>query len=213
MTFPHPLTCVDDGLLAYGGDLSESRLLLAYRFGIFPWYNESPILWWFLHPRCVLYPEDLRIHKSMRSYLNQDRFRVTYNQCFTRVMATCAEINRPNQDGTWINEEMTTAYTHLHDRGLAHSIEVWQDDSLVGGLYGLYLGKIFFGESMFSNVSNASKYGFIHLVRKLKQSGCRLIDCQQDTPHMKTLGATMISKEQFWRHIKSNLLEDDINPF
>jgi leucyl/phenylalanyl-tRNA--protein transferase len=203
--FPHPYTADEDGLLAMGGDLDPERLLLAYRFGIFPWYNKSPILWWFTHPRFVLLPSELRVAKSMRSYFNQDKFRVTYNQRFNEVIGQCKHTPRPDQMGTWINREIIASYQILHEQGYAHSVEVWEGDILVGGLYGLAIGKIFYGESMFSTVSNASKFGFISLVRVLEAKGIQLIDCQQETKHLKSMGAKMISKELFWNHLKMNL--------
>jgi leucyl/phenylalanyl-tRNA--protein transferase len=203
--FPHPYTADEDGLLAIGGDLDPERLLLAYRFGIFPWYNKSPILWWFTHPRFVLFPSELKVAKSMRSYFNQEKFRVTYNQRFHEVIGQCKQTPRPDQMGTWINKDIIDSYEKLHEQGYAHSVEVWEHDTLVGGLYGLAIGKIFYGESMFSTVSNASKFGFISLVRVLETKGIQLIDCQQETKHLKSMGARMISKELFWNQLKSNL--------
>jgi len=207
--FPHPLHADDDGLLAIGGDLSIDRLLLAYRFGIFPWYNEPPILWWFTHPRCVIYPNKVKISKSMRSYFNQNKFQVTYDRSFKNVMISCAHAKRINQNTTWITDDMIDAYCELHEAGYAHSVEVWQGDRLVGGLYGLTLGKIFYGESMFSNTSNASKFGFISLSRVLLDKGYELVDCQQKTDHMMSLGAQMMSKEEFYSLLKQNLLHSD----
>ncbi len=204
--FPHPLLSDIDGVLAIGGDLSTERLLLAYQFGIFPWYDRKPILWWWTHPRCVLYPSDIRISKSMRSYFNQDKFRVSYNDAFKEVITNCKNHNRKGQTGTWINEEIINSYSKLHDLGYAHSIEVWDNEELVGGLYGIAIGKIFFGESMFSKRSNASKYGFITLANKLNDLNFELIDCQQETNHLMSLGAQLINKERFWQHIKNNLL-------
>lgn len=193
-----------------GGDLHEETLLLAYRFGIFPWYSEGqPILWWFPDPRCILWPDNLKISKSMRSLLKQKLFRVTADHAFEQVMQACRTVKRKDQDGTWITDEMQWAYQKLHLGGVAHSIEVWENDNLVAGLYGVSIGKIFFGESMFTTVANGSKYGFICLVQKLKDLGYKLIDCQQDTPHLRSLGATTISKEEFLTYLRENMLEKD----
>lgn len=204
--FPHPFEADEDGLLAIGGDLNPERLLLAYRFGIFPWYNDPPILWWHTHPRCVLFPDEIKIAKSMRSYLNQEKFKVTYNQHFDKIINSCRKTKRKGQLDTWISSEVVASYTELHHRGYAHSVEVWQDDEIVGGLYGIAIGHIFFGESMYSEVSNASKYGFIKWVELLRSKGIWLIDCQQETRHLVSLGARMISRELFWDYLKKNLL-------
>lgn len=203
--FPHPYTANEEGLLAIGGDLDPERLLLAYRFGIFPWYNESPILWWFTHPRFVLFPAELKVSKSMRPYFNQRKFSVTYNLEFRKVIRLCKQTSRPNQLGTWINKNIINSYEKLHDQGYAHSVEVWDGDDLVGGLYGMAIGRIFYGESMFSSVSNASKFGLICLVRLLEEKGIDLIDCQQETEHLHSMGARLISKELFWNRLKMNL--------
>lgn len=204
--FPPPNEAESDGLIAYGGDLSPERLLNAYAMGFFPWYGEGqPIMWWHPPERFVLFPEHLHVSKSMRPYFNQNKFRVSYNQSFKRVIEACARISRRGQDGTWITEEMIEAYTHLHDLGFAHSVEVWQEGALVGGLYGLVIGKVFFGESMFSKVSNASKFGFISLVRKLQEQNFLMIDCQQETQHLASLGAELIAQNDF-----SNLLENNM---
>lgn len=197
-----------EGLLAIGGDLSSRRLLLAYRSGIFPWYEESqPILWWSPNPRMVLFPQKLKVSKSMRQLFNKEAFQVTYNQNFEKVIQNCAAIKRKGQRGTWITEEMISAYIRLHQQGFATSVEVWQEDELVGGLYGIYLKekKIFCGESMFAKVSNASKYGFISLVRKLKNEKVKLIDCQVYTPHLESLGAEEIDRNAFLNYLKGNL--------
>ncbi len=206
--FPHPLLASRDGLLAYGGDLSLARLLLAYQFGIFPWYNEAPILWWYTHPRLVLIPSKLKVAKSMRSLLNQQRFSISIDRCFNEVIAACANVPRSGQDSTWLSQEMQDAYTVLHEMNIAHSVEVWEGDRLVGGLYGIVRGKIFFGESMFSIVPNASKYGFIHLVKILEAKGVEMIDCQQDTDHMRSFGSELISKDAFFKILKKNALHD-----
>lgn len=204
LTFPHPNLANEDGILAVGGDLSSERLLLAYQYGIFPWFNPGdPILWWSPDPRFVLFPSDLKISKSMRPYFNQSKFRVTCNQAFREVILACQQTDRKDQPGgTWITEEMIGAYSQLHQEGHAHSIEVWQEERLVGGLYGLAMGEIFFGESMFTRVSNASKFGFISLVQKLKEHGFKLIDCQQATNHLKSLGGKGISRTRFLTYLE-----------
>lgn len=198
LQFPPVSLADEDGLLAMGGDLSVERLQLAYRSGIFPWYNEyEPILWWCPDPRFVLFPDQLRIHKSMVTVLNSHRFRFTINKNFPAVIQQCRQTKRPNQDGTWISPAIESAYNQLHQLGMAHSAEAWQDGELVGGLYGIRMGKIFFGESMFSKVSNASKFAFIRYVQQLKKEGVVMIDCQVYTEHLESLGAEMISREDF----------------
>ena len=202
INFPHPSLSRPDGILAIGGDLSPERLLLAYRNGIFPWYNEGePILWWSPDPRFVLFPSELKVSKSMRPYFNQKKFSVTYDTAFELIMRHCAEALRKGQNGTWITEEMIRAYCQLHNLGFAHSVEVWKEAELVGGLYGLSIGKIFFGESMFTHQSNASKFGFISLVRALESKGFHLIDCQQQTRHLGSLGARPIPRSEFLSHL------------
>ncbi len=198
LVFPHPESAGPEGLLAVGGDLSPERLMLAYRSGIFPWYNDdSLILWWSPDPRMVLFPERLKISKSMRRVLDKGTFRVTRNQRFEEVITHCARVRRKGQPGTWITDRMEQAYTELHRLGHAVSYEVWSGEELVGGLYGVDLGHIFCGESMFSLVSNASKVGFIHMVRERLQAGCRLIDCQVYTEHLASLGAEEIPRRRF----------------
>jgi len=192
----------DDGLLAIGGDLSTDRLLLAYRSGIFPWYSQDePILWWSPDPRFVLFPPQLRVSKSMKTLLRSGKFQFTTNTSFAAVIAACQSTPRPGQDGTWITEDIVAAYTQLHHAGYAHSAEAWQDGQLVGGLYGVLIGKVFFGESMFSHVSNASKFAFINWVQQLQQQGIQLIDCQVYTAHLHSLGATMIPRQQFMQQV------------
>lgn len=206
--FPPPDDAEPDGLIAYGGDLSTKRLLNAYSLGFFPWYGEGqPIMWWHPPERFVLFPDQLHVSKSMRPYFNQNKLDISYNHCFTRVIAQCAEVSRRGQEGTWITEEMMEAYTHLHDLGFAHSVEVWQEGELVGGLYGLVIGKVFFGESMFSKVSNASKFGFISLVRKLQEQDFLMIDCQQETQHLASLGAELITQRVFISFLNQNMRE------
>ncbi len=190
-----------DGLLAAGGDLSSGRILAAYRRGIFPWYSEGqPILWWSPDPRTVLFPADLKISRSLRKRLNQQHFAVTLDKAFDEVIAACAE-PRPQGEGTWITREMSDAYCRLHLEGFAHSVECWRDGRLVGGLYGIALGRVFFGESMFSRQSDASKVAFCHLVRQLRVWAFSLIDCQVYSPHLATLGAVEIPRSRFIRHL------------
>jgi leucyl/phenylalanyl-tRNA--protein transferase len=203
--FP-PLELADeDGLLAIGGDLSTERLLLAYRSGIFPWYNEDePICWWSPNPRFVLYPGELKLSSSMKTVLQNGKFRFTVNRAFTQVIQNCKMITRKGQEGTWISPAMQKAYTVLHEHGFAHSAETWMDGKLVGGLYGIRLGKIFFGESMFSLESNASKFAFINYVQQLQKENIQLIDCQLHTGHLESLGAKMISRKLFTEMLTAN---------
>ena len=207
LVFPHPSLADPSGVLALGGDLRPERLLLAYQNGIFPWFNPGEeIMWWSPDPRFVLFPDELKVARSMRPYFNQQKFRLTYDQAFPEVMHSCQTVNRlaQGQLGTWITESMLEAYIHLHELGYAHSVEVWEGKELVGGLYGIALGKVFFGESMFTKRSNASKFGFISLVRRLKEEGYTLIDCQQETRHLGSLGARSISRAQFLEHLERN---------
>jgi leucyl/phenylalanyl-tRNA--protein transferase len=200
----------EEGIVAVGGDLSVERLILAYSRGIFPWYSSdrSPILWWSPNPRFVLFPENLIVSKSMRPYFNQNKFKVTWDQNFEDVIKNCQKIDREDQPGTWITSKMLAAYIQLHKKGYAHSVEVWLENELVGGLYGISLGKVFFGESMFAKVSNASKFGFISLVNKLKQKGFLLIDCQQETKHLESLGANAIKRKDFIDILNDNNIEE-----
>ena len=211
VSFPHPELANEDGVLAVGGDLSAERLLLAYRMGIFPWFNPGdPIMWWSPDPRFLLFPNELKVSKSMRPYFNQKKFRVTFDQAFETVIRFCQRTNRKGQyGGTWITEGMIEAYNRLHFLGYAHSVEVWQGDYLVGGLYGISLGKIFFGESMFAKVSNASKFGFITLAKRLEELGFWLIDCQQKTVHLESLGGRSISRHEFLNYLTKNSKEED----
>ena len=197
LVFPPVHLAEPDGLLAVGGDLSADRLLLAYRSGIFPWYEGEHILWWCPDPRFVLSPKELKISKSMSVLLKKSAFEFTINKAFTQVINQCKTISRKEQDGTWITDDVKRAYTRLHELGFAHSAEVWQDGELAGGLYGIRLGKMFFGESMFSKKSNASKYAFISYVQQLKSEGVELIDCQVHTEHLESLGAKMIDRSEF----------------
>lgn len=196
--FPHPHEADADGLLALGGDLSPERLLVAYSNGIFPWFNEdSPILWWSPDPRMVLFPSELIISRSLARTVRKGEFDITYDTAFERVITACATTPRPGQDGTWIVPEMVDAYIDLHCLGFAHSVEAWQDGELAGGLYGVAVGRAFFGESMFWRRSNASKVAFVHLVERLRAHGYHFIDCQQKTAHLASLGARPISRGDF----------------
>lgn len=202
LIFPPVTEATPEGFLAFGGDLSPERLLLAYKSGIFPWFSEDePIIWWSPDPRMVLFPDDLKVSKSMKQVLRKNTFKVTYNQAFSEVIDACAKIYRPGQEDTWITEDMKEAYIKLHELGYAISVEVWQNEQLVGGVYGIDLGHIFCGESMFAKVSNASKYGFIHLVERLKNNNCQLIDCQMYTDHLASLGAYEIPREVFLSYL------------
>lgn len=192
------------GLLGIGGDLSVKRLILAYQNGIFPWSDPGdPVHWWSPDPRFVLYPDNLHISKSTRPLLRKQLFRVTLNQDFPAVIRACKEIYRPGQGGTWISDELEASYTKLHRLGIAHSVEVWQEGKLVGGLFGELFGRVFFGESMFSKVSGASKFGFITLVRNMTRYGIRLIDCQIHSPYLESMGATHIERKRFINELKA----------
>lgn len=187
-----------DGLLAIGGDLSTERLLLAYRSGIFPWYNENePICWWSPDPRFVLFPGELKISKSMNTILKQDNFQFTCNKAFEAVIKNCRNIPRKDQPGTWISPAVQKAFVRMHQLGYAHSAEAWMNDQLVGGLYGIRLGNIFFGESMFSSTTNASKFALIKYVQQLQKENVQLIDCQVYTRHLESMGARMIGRAAF----------------
>lgn len=197
LSFPPVHLAEPDGLLAFGGDLSPERLLLAYKQGIFPWYEAAPVLWWSPDPRMVLYPAELKISKSVKPLLKRNAFEFTINKAFQQVIEACRHIERPGQNGTWITTEVQHAFTRMHTLGHAHSAEVWKDGQLVGGLYGLKIGKVFFGESMFSRESNASRYGFIKYVQHLQQEGVQLIDCQVHTEYLESMGARMIPRKEF----------------
>ena len=203
--FPPAEDAMSDGLLAMGGDLNTDRLLLAYKSGIFPWYDNDLPLWWHPDPRFVLFPNELIVSKSMKQLIKQKAFQFTTNTAFEAVINNCKTISRKDQDGTWINEDVKKAYCALHKIGVAHSAEVWSNGKLVGGLYGIRLGRIFFGESMFSNQSNASKYAFIQYVEILKKEGVVMIDCQVYTSHLESLGAIMIARNEFMEILKSNI--------
>ena len=206
LVFPPVSTAESDGLLAIGGNLSTERLLVAYRQGIFPWYNEGEMIqWWCPNPRFVLLPQNLKVSKSMQTVLNNGSYRFTINKAFKKVITQCKTITRKEQDGTWIQQEIIDAYTQLHAQGYAVSAEAWKDGELVGGLYGIRMGNIFFGESMFSTQSNASKFAFINFVQYLQKQNIKLIDCQVYTAHLESLGAKMISREDFCEILKSEI--------
>ena len=196
--FPPPHLATEEGLLAIGGDLKVERIMAAYHQGIFPWYSdETPIMWWNPDPRFVLYPSRLKISKSMKQVLRQKKFKITFDTAFREVVESCQKSPRSDQDGTWITNELIDAFEKIHELGAAHSVEVWQDGELVGGLYGLCIGRVYFGESMFTRVSNASKAGFITLVHEMSKRGIEMIDCQVYTSHLESLGAESISRDQF----------------
>ncbi len=196
--FPPLEEARSDGLLAIGGDLGMERLLLAYKSGIFPWYNEDePPLWWSPDPRFVLFPGELRVSKSMMQVIKRKEFEFKVNMAFEDVIGNCSKVKRNGIHGTWISNEIIEAYSELHRLGYAYSAEAWQADRLVGGLYGVLLGKVFFGESMFSLVSNASKFAFINWIETLQQQGVVMIDCQVHTGHLESLGARMIRRADF----------------
>jgi len=203
--FPPVSETDEDGILAVGGDLSPERLVLAYQNGIFPWFeDDDPIIWWSPNPRMVLLFDELVISKSMRNILNRKMFKVTFNQNFRDVISNCKKIKRDGQNGTWITDDMVEAYVKLHELGIAKSVEVWQDKKLVGGLYGIDLGHVFCGESMFSKVSNASKVAFIILAQQLQKNNYKLIDCQVYNDHLASLGCREIEREDFLTVLKSN---------
>ncbi|WP_322971704.1 leucyl/phenylalanyl-tRNA--protein transferase [Faecalibacter sp. LW9] len=202
LIFPDYSEVSDEGIIALGGDLSPERLIMAYKKGIFPWFNEDePILWWFPHDRFVLFPENLYVSKSMKKVFRDKQFTFTENKAFRDVIMNCAQATRKDQDGTWITNDMIEAYCTLHEMGVAKSIEVWQDDELVGGFYGVDMGHIFCGESMFAKVSNASKAGFIQFVAKYHKK-YELIDCQVYTDHLASLGAIEIPSDIFLNYLE-----------
>ncbi len=213
IAFPPPEMADPDGVLAVGGDLSPRRLILAYSMGIFPWYSDDePIVWWSPDPRSVMFPKDLKISKSMKQVLKKGTFTITFDQDFKSVIAACGKTYRPNQfGGTWITSEMLQAYCQLHELGLAHSVEVWNDQQeLVGGLYGIALGKCFFGESMFTRVSNASKTGYIALVQQLIEWDYQLIDCQVHNNHLESLGSQEIPRKTFLSLLEKHLQHETL---
>ena len=196
LIFPHPSLAEDDGLLAIEGDLSPQRLMLAYLNGIFPWFSqEDPILWWSPDPRFIIYPKAVKVSNSMKKLLKKNIYTVSFDTCFTQVISKCAQVRK--ESGTWINEDMIAAYCKLHELGHAHSVETWYENKLVGGLYGVSLGKCFFGESMFSVMDNASKTAFIILTKHLTEMDFSIVDCQVHTSHLESLGARAISRNSF----------------
>jgi leucyl/phenylalanyl-tRNA--protein transferase len=204
--FPHidKALEVPAGLLAAGGDLSPTRLINAYSHGIFPWYNEGePILWWSPAPRCVIYPAEVHISRRLRRHYNQGDFTLSIDNAFEQVINACAE-SRRDQEGTWISGDMCEAYCHLHSLGIAHSLEVWQDNTLVGGIYGIGLGAVFFGESMFSRVNNASKVALVALCQQLESWGYGLLDCQISNPHLVSMGAVEIPRDTFKQQLQAS---------
>ena len=204
--FPTPHLASEDGLLAVGGDLSQERLLLAYRMGIFPWFsNNEPILWWSPDPRLVLYPHEIKISKTLRKIIKKDVFSVTMDIAFNEVINQCAQVRLKKNQGTWIVKDMIDAYCNLHESGFAHSVEVWQGGDLAGGLYGVSLGKCFFGESMFTRVSNASNIGLVKLLEHLKKLSFDMIDCQVATEHLTRFGARQIPRIRFLNQLEKSL--------
>ena len=198
LSFPPVESADNEGFLAIGGDLSPERLLLAYKSGIFPWYNEDePICWWSPDPRCVLFPSNLHVSKSMKQVMKSGQYRFSVNQSFENVMRACGDVKRKEGPGTWIQEEMIEAYCRLFHLGHAFSAEAWHEGKLVGGLYGVRIGKVFFGESMFSIMPNASKFAFIRFIQQLQEEGVEIVDCQLRTSHLVSLGATMIPRKKF----------------
>lgn len=203
--FPDTSVADEDGLLAFGGDLSEEWLLTAYKKGIFPWYNHGdPILWWSPNPRMVMPTNGFKISKSFRNVINQKKYQIRFNTDFDSVIDECGKVPRIGQDGTWITEEIREAYCSMHRLGWAHSVEVWDNDSLVGGLYGLAIGNVFFGESMFSKASNTSKLALYYLCENLKNLDFEIIDCQIYTDHLASLGAMSMDRSDFTAYLADN---------
>ena len=201
-----------NGLLAAGGDLSPDRLLQAYRLGIFPWYSPGqPVLWWSPDPRMVLFPAELHISRSLARRLRKTDYEIRYDNAFRQVVLHCASTPRPGQDGTWITPEMVEPYCRLHRMGYAHSVETWIDGALVGGIYGVAIGRMFYGESMFHHVTDASKLAFVHLVRRLEHAGIGMLDCQMRTAHLASLGAREISRDEFAQRL-SELVHSNHTP-
>ncbi|OQY58344.1 MAG: leucyl/phenylalanyl-tRNA--protein transferase [Desulfobacteraceae bacterium 4572_88] len=204
--FPPPHLATQDGLLAVGGDLSQKRLLLAYQMGIFPWYSDDePIIWWSPDPRLVLYPWELRVSRSLKKTIRKEQFHVTLDTAFEQVITSCAQVRIRKNEGTWIVDEMIEAYCKLHKSGFAHSAEAWCDGELAGGLYGLSLGTCFFGESMFTSVSNASKVAFVKFAEHLREMSFEMIDCQVATDHLAHFGAREIPRRLFLKQLKKAL--------
>lgn len=211
LSFPHHSKAAPDGMLAIGGDLSVPRLLEAYKRGIFPWFNEDdPPLWWCPDPRCVIFPKEIKVSKTMRQLFTRQHFKVTYDQAFDVIIACCQNTKRKGQHDTWITVEFIKAYTELHKMGLVHSVEVWHEDKIVGGLYGVSLGRSFFGESMFSRMPNASKFALISLAQDLDRLGFDLIDCQMPTEHLFSMGAREIPREEFMQILEESIQKEGI---
>jgi leucyl/phenylalanyl-tRNA--protein transferase len=214
LAFPHPSLADPDGILATGGDLSTERLLLAYKMGIFPWFDEdSPIIWWSPDPRLILIPSEVRVSRSLRAVIKKGIFTITFDKAFEQVIKGCARVKRPNSQGTWITSDMITAYTGLHKEGYAHSVETWYEGVLVGGLYGVSLGKAFFGESMFSLMSNASKVALVALCQQLVKLQFSLIDCQVVTRHLISMGAKTVSRKEFLAMLSEALKDEGPTSF
>lgn len=207
--FPHPYHVDEHGILAVGGNVDHETLIMCYTAGIFPWSNpDDPILWWYTHPRMILYPTQIKVSKSMRQLIKKETFRVTMNQDFEAVINQCQQIPRKGQLGTWLHESLKTSVITLHQMGYAHSVEVWEGKELVGGLYGISIGKIFCGESMFAHKSNASKLALIHLAQVLERYDFRLIDCQQETEHLISMGAESVGGGTYLDELRHNALVD-----
>ena len=203
--FPNPNYANDKGLLAYGGDLNPNRIITAYTNGIFPWYNEDdPILWWSPNPRFVLELDEFKVSKSLRKTINKNLFEIKFDENFEQVMRDCKNINRVNQNGTWIQDDVIEAYVKIHEMGLAHSFEAYFDGELVGGGYGLNIGNIFCGESMFALKSDASKVALYYLVQRLKEKGFKLLDCQIPSPHLESLGGKIMPRPEFINMVKQS---------
>ena len=205
--FPYPSEADQHGLLAHGGDVSPERLVSAYARGIFPWYDEDPILWFSPDPRMVLKPADLYVNRTLAKNLRRGRYEVRVDTAFEDVIRRCSEVPRPDQDGTWITDELLAGFVRLHELGFAHSFESWQDGQLVGGVYGMSLGAAFFAESMFATQSDASKVAFVSLVRQIEGWGFRFLDCQVHTPHTEALGASEWPREEFLEALEQALAE------
>lgn len=204
--FPPPHLASEEGLLAVGGDLTQKRLLLAYRMGIFPWFsNNEPILWWSPDPRLVLYPHEIKTSKTLKKIIKKEVFKVTMDLAFNEVINQCAQVRLKKNQGTWIIEDMIEAYCRLHESGFAHSVEVWRQGELVGGLYGVSLGKCFFGESMFTRISNASNIALVKLVEYLKELSFNMLDCQVPTEHLTRFGARQIPRIRFLNQLEKSL--------
>jgi leucyl/phenylalanyl-tRNA--protein transferase len=196
--FPSPRSANEHGVVAYGGDLNPNRIIQAYKQGIFPWFeSDDNLLWWSPNPRMILYPEKIKISKSLKSVIKKNTFKVTFNRDFEEVIESCSNIKRLGQKGTWITSGLKESFLYLHEKGLAISVEVWKDSKIVGGLYGLDLGNVFCGESMFSKSSNASKVALVNLSSELKKNNYKFIDCQIPTEHLKSMGGEEVSRDDF----------------